>query len=135
MARWSRPRSITIPLAGSGVPRTVTSARNEWPWISSLAAPRVVPGSACAASKRNDLVNSHISSKNPSLSDADCLVCLDAEPPLRVAQAIVDRARGIGGHIRTVHRLQREALEGETGEVLGRRARLRVDQLQLMPAP
>ena len=45
---------------GSGVPRTVTSARNEWPWISSLAAPKVVPDSACAASKRNDFVNSHI---------------------------------------------------------------------------
>ena len=29
---WSsRPRSINIPVSGSGVPRIVTSARNEWP--------------------------------------------------------------------------------------------------------
>jgi hypothetical protein len=58
--RCSRPRSSTMPVAGSGVPRTVTSARNEWPCISSLAAPSVVPGSAWAASNRNDFVNSHI---------------------------------------------------------------------------
>jgi len=32
-----------MPVAGSGVPRTVTSARNEWAWISSLATPSVVP--------------------------------------------------------------------------------------------
>ncbi|MGY4330472.1 hypothetical protein ACVWWG_004889 [Bradyrhizobium sp. LB7.2] len=55
-----------MPVAGSSVPRTVTSARKEWPWISSLAAPNVVPDNECAASKRNDFVNSHICSKtNP----------------------------------------------------------------------
>src|ERR1700720_1827925 len=113
-----RPRSSTIPVAGSGRPRTVTSARKEWPWISSLAAPNVVPGSACAASNRNDFVNSHILkaqilSRALLLSDAEGLVRLQAEPPLRVAQAIVNRARGIFDHVRAVHRLQRETLEGE----------------------
>src|SRR5579871_1187752 len=73
--------------------------------------------------------------EKPVLSDADCLVCLKAEPPLRVAQAIIDRARGVGGHIRTVHRLKREALEGEAGEIFRRCTSLRVDKLQFMPAP
>src|SRR3981081_4715662 len=114
MLRSRTPRSSTIPVAGSGVPRTVTSARNEWPWISSLAAPSVVPGSAWAASNRNDFVNSHIL-KIQILSDAECLVRLQAEPPLRMAQTIVDRARGVLDNIRSVHRLQRESLAGAIG--------------------
>src|SRR6478672_11146710 len=121
--RSSRPRSSTMPVAGSGVPRTLTSARNEWPWISSLAAPKVVPFSECAASKRNDFVSSHILkiwflsdaklSDAKCLSDTECLVCLQAEPPLRMAQAVVDRARGVFDHVGSVHRLQRKALEIE----------------------
>ena len=43
---------------------------------------------------------------------------LQAEPPLRMAQTIVDRARGVLDHIRSVHRLQRETLEGEIGKGL-----------------
>src|SRR5256885_13089227 len=122
------PRSTTIPVAGSGVPRTVTSARNEWPWISSLSAPKVVPGSECAASKRNDFVNSHIL-KTKILSDTEGLVGLQAEPPLRMLQAIIHRARGVGGHVGPVHGLQRKALEGEIFERLRRRVLLRIDQL------
>ncbi len=57
---------------------------------------------------------------------------LQAEPPLRMAQAIVDRARGVLDHVGSVHRLQREALEGEIGEILRRRIRLRIDQLEFM---
>ena len=34
--------------------------------------------------------------------------------------------------LRPVHRLQREALEGEVGEILGRGAGLRIDQLQFV---
>src|SRR5712671_3204769 len=129
-----RPRSSTMPVAGSGVPRTVTSARKEWPWISSLAAPSVVPGSAWAASNRNDFVNSHIL-KNPNLSDAERFVGLQAEPPLRMAQTVVDRARGILDHIRSIHRLQREALEGEADKGFGRCIDLRIDQLEFMAPP
>src|SRR5205809_2601165 len=102
MLRSSRPRSSNIPVAGSGVPRMLTSARNEWPWISSLAAPSVVPGSECAASKRNDFVNSHIA-KTQILSDTEGLVRLQAEPPLRMLQAIIHRARGIGGDVGSIH--------------------------------
>src|SRR5258705_2594229 len=134
MRRSSRPRSSTMPVAGSGVPRTVTSARNEWPWISSLAAPSVVPGSACAASNRNDFVNSHIFN-NPDLSDAECLVRLQAKPPLRMAQAVIDRARGGLDHLRSVHRLQRETLEIGIGKGLGRGIRLRINQLEVMTLP
>src|SRR3979490_2857579 len=115
MLRSSRPRSSTMPVAGSGVPRTFTSARNEWPWISSLAAPKVVPGSECAASKRNDFVNCHIlklkSCLMPMLSDAERLVRLHAESPLGMAQAVVDRPRGVLGHVRTVHSLHLEQPE------------------------
>src|SRR3984957_11493472 len=134
-----RPRSSTIPVAGSGTPRTVTSARKEWPWISSLAEPSVVPGSACAASNRNDFVNSHIGKSKscliPILPDTKRLVCLQAEPPLRMAQTIIDRARGVLDDVRAVHRLQREALEGEIDKGFGRRFRLRVNQFEFVASP
>src|SRR3984893_13949147 len=136
MLRSSRPRSSSIPVRGSGVPRTLTSARNEWPWISSLAAPKLVPGSECAASKRNDFVNSHIlkleSCLMPMLSDAERLVRLHAEPPLRMAQAIVDCTGGVLDHVRAVHRLQRKPLKGKAEVILRRRACLRIDQLQFV---
>src|SRR3954471_22267385 len=109
MLRSSSPRSSTMPVTGSGVPRTLTSARNEWPWISSLAAPKVVPFSECAASKRNDFVSSHILKiwflSDAKLPDAECLVCLQAEPPLRMAQVVVDRACGVFDQFGSVHRL------------------------------
>src|SRR6185369_14764467 len=135
MLRSRRPRSTSMPVRGSGVPRKVTSARNEWPWISSPASPSVVPGSEWAASKRKDLVNSHMISKSSPLSDTERLVRLQAEPPLRMAQAVVDHACGIVGDLGPVHRLQREAREGEVREILRPRAGLRVDQFQLMPVP
>ena len=50
-----------------------------------------------------------------------------------MGQAILDRARGVLDHVRPVHRLQREALEGEALEGLGRGEGLRIDQLQLVP--
>src|ERR1700688_466948 len=134
MLRWSRPRSSTIPVAGSGVPRTVTSARNEWPWISSLAAPNVVPGNAWAASNRNDFVSSHIPKIQP-LSDTKVLVRLHAEPPLRMAHAIIDGALGVGCDVRPIHRLQREALEGELGEERRHGTGLWIDHFELAPPP
>src|SRR6185295_2749553 len=139
MLRSSKPRSTTMPVAGSGVPRTLTSARNEWPCISSLAAPKVVPFSECAASKRNDFVSSHILkiwflSDAKCLSDAECLVCLQAEPPLRMAQAVVDRARGVFGHVGSVHRLQRKPFEIEPRKIFRRGAGLRIHQLQFVAA-
>src|ERR1700733_6741283 len=132
----SSPRSSTIPVAGSGRPRTVTSARKEWPWISSLASPSVVPGSACAASNRNDFVNSHIGQSKfdliPILSDTKRVVCLQAEPPLRVAQTIIDRAGSVLDDVRPVHRLQRKPLEGQIDKRLGSGIRLRVNQFEFM---
>src|SRR3954464_6023823 len=139
MLRSSRPRSSTMPVTGSGVPRTLTSARNEWPWISSLAAPKVVPFSECAASKRNDFVSSHILkiwflSDAECLSDAEGLVCLQAEPPLRMAQAVVDRARGVFDQFGPVHRLQRKAFEIEPRQIFRRGPCLRIHQLQFVAA-
>jgi hypothetical protein len=54
---------------------------------------------------------------------------------LRVAQAVIDRARGVFDHVRAIHRLQRKALEGETGISFRRRARLRIDQFEFVPPP
>src|SRR3569832_1737938 len=135
-ARSSRPRSVTMPVTGSAMPRMVTSERNEWPWISSLASPSVVPGRACAASNLNAFVSSHMSCPGVvGLSDAECLVCLQAEQPLRMAQAIIDDVCGIPRDVRSVHRLQREALEAKIGEILRAGPRLGVDQLELMALP
>jgi hypothetical protein len=73
--------------------------------------------------------------KSPDLSDAECFVRLQAKPPLRMAQAVIDRARGVLDHIRSVHRLQRETLEIEIGKGLGRGIRLRINQLEFMTSP
>src|SRR5438105_14884943 len=70
----------------------------------------------------------------PVLPDAKCLMRLQAEPPLRMAQAILDRARRVLYHVRAVHWLQREPFEIEVGKGLRRRVGLRVDQLQLLAA-
>jgi hypothetical protein len=67
--------------------------------------------------------------KNPDLSDTKRFVRLQTEPPLRMAQAIVDRARRVLDHVRAVHRLQREAIEGEIDKGLRRGVWLRVNQL------
>src|SRR5204863_8891790 len=92
-----------------------------------------VPLSPSAASNRNDFVNAH-SLNTYVLSDAKRLMRLQAEPPLRMAQAILDRARRVLDHVRAVHRLQREPFEIEAGKDFRRRVGLRVDQLQLMAA-
>ena len=75
-----------------------------------------VPVSACAASKLKDFVSSHISVV-VCVSDAERVVRLQAESPLRMAQAIVDGARGVFARFRPVHRLQREPLEIELRKI------------------
>ena len=49
-----------------------------------------------------------------------------------MAQAVVDRARGVFRDVGPVHRLQREALEGQAFEILWRRSCLWVHQLQFV---
>src|SRR6266404_59959 len=68
------------------------------------------------------------------LSDTQCFVRLQAEPPLRVVQAILNRARSIFDHVGPVHRLQRKAFKLKIGERLRHRGRLRINQLELMAA-
>src|SRR6516225_3167270 len=70
--------------------------------------------------------------KSKLLSDTQVLMRLHAQPPLRMPQAIIDRARGILGNVRAVHRLQREALKGKTREILRLGTCLRINQLELM---
>src|SRR5216684_579881 len=73
--------------------------------------------------------------ENPDLPDTECLVGLQAEPPLRMAQTIVDRARGVFDHVRSVHRLQRETFEGEIDESFRGGIGLRINQLEFMALP
>src|SRR5205823_14760758 len=73
-------------------------------------------------------------SKIQLLSDTECLVCLQAEPPLRMLQAIIHRACGVFDHVRAVHRLQRKTLEVEAGKVLRRPICLRTEQFEFIPA-
>src|SRR5690349_11998451 len=73
------------------------------------------------------------------LPDSDQLVGLEAEPPLRVGQTVIQRGLRVvarRGLVAGVHRLKEEALEGEAGEALRLRLGLplRVDQLELVAA-
>ena len=54
---------------------------------------------------------------------------LQAEPPLRVRQAVLDRQRRVLVPLRAVHGLEQEPVEAEVLERLGRGARLGVNQL------
>src|SRR3546814_2469039 len=57
---------------------------------------------------------------------------LQAEPPLRMLQAVLNGLFGIGGARRAVHGLQEEMLEVEVGVGFGAGLGLRVDQLELV---
>ena len=61
--------------------------------------------------------------------DPEVLMDLQAEPPLRVRQAVLDRQRRVLVPLRAVHGLEQEPVEAEVLERLGRGARLGVNQL------
>ena len=63
------------------------------------------------------------------LTHSDQFVRLDAESPLRMPQAILDRALGIGGDVRAVHGLQEEMLKLERREFFGQGILLWVNEL------
>jgi hypothetical protein len=67
-------------------------------------------------------------------SEPNELVRLNAEPPLRVLQTVVDRELRITRDIRPVHRLQEKMLEREGREFFGRSIFLWVNQLELTAA-
>ena len=58
---------------------------------------------------------------------------LHAQAPSRVSETVRDGAPRILGHHRSVHRLQKEVIELERFKSLGRRIRLRVYELELIP--
>src|SRR3954471_16723547 len=71
------------------------------------------------------------------LPDAQQLVRLEAEAPLRVGQAVGQGSFGIVARhlgISVIHRLKVERLEGESGKAFRLRIRLRlwIDELQLL---
>src|SRR5258705_1079270 len=68
------------------------------------------------------------------LANADDLVGLEGEAPARMPEAVVDRLARVGVARGTIHGLQKEMLEVEGLEALGRRFGLRKDELQLVAA-
>src|SRR5262249_58334716 len=74
-------------------------------------------------------------SSAPTSADSQGLVRLQAEPPLRMAKTILDCERCVVGERGAVHRLQREALEAQSGEFLRLRVRLRLAELQFIAGP
>src|SRR5258708_34237537 len=69
--------------------------------------------------------------------DADPLVRLQAQPPARLAQAVLNGPLRVFGELRPVHRLQPPVAKvgALTPDVVRHQARLRVDQLELVAAP
>ena len=59
---------------------------------------------------------------------------LQAQPPLRMRQAVLDRQPGVLLAVGAVHRLQQQVREVQVLEPLRRRAVLRIDQLQFVAA-
>src|SRR5947207_15260139 len=78
-----------------------------------------------------------IPTSNPILllSNPTGFVRLQTQPPLRMTQTIIDRARGILEDVRSVHRLKRKAFEREADKGLGLGFGLRINQLEFMTAP
>ena len=60
-------------------------------------------------------------------------MCLHAQPPLRVREAVLDTKLCVAIPLRAIHRLQEKVLIVIVGKKLGRRARLRKYQLELLP--
>src|SRR5262245_19975899 len=60
------------------------------------------------------------------------LVSLRAELPLRMGKTVSNCPFRVLDNVRSVHRLQREALEIEADERLGPNIDLRIDELQLV---
>src|SRR5919204_1369959 len=69
----------------------------------------------------------------PPLSrGAEQLVCLQAEPPLRMVEAVAQGKRGVLTHRRAIHGLQVEALEVKIFEEVRHGTLLWEDQLQFV---
>src|SRR5262245_27141458 len=67
--------------------------------------------------------------------DVQELVGLQAQPPLRVLQAVTNRQLRVPFHVRAVHRLQEEVAEVVPLELPRVRAGLGEDELQFVPGP
>src|SRR6266567_5082919 len=59
---------------------------------------------------------------------------LQAQPPIWMVKTIPDRHLSMSGTVETVHRLKKEMLERKMLELRRRRSRLRIHQLQFIPA-
>src|ERR1051325_12081935 len=66
------------------------------------------------------------------LSDPEDLVSVNAEPPPRMRQTIVEGFARVFFARRRVHRLQNEVLEAEPNEALRVEVNLRIDKLELV---
>src|SRR5580698_5030569 len=66
------------------------------------------------------------------LRNSKQLVCLNAQPPARMIEAICERKGGVRLTVGTIHGLQEEMAELQLLELLRLGACLRIDQLQLV---
>src|SRR5690348_14477121 len=71
----------------------------------------------------------------PGLWNAEKLMRLQAEPPARMRQAVLERGPRVPLPVGPVHRLQKEMTEGQRLEPFRLGPDLRVDQLQLVSGP
>ena len=81
------------------------------------------------ATRVPDLFGVQISSGS---ANSENLVGLNAQPPARVRHTVVDGKSRVLVDARPIHRLEKKMIELELLEFLGRRAPLRVDELELV---
>ena len=62
-------------------------------------------------------------------------VCLKADPPARMLEAVADREARVFLEVWAIHRLEEEVVELQTFEVHGIQRRLGKDELELVPPP
>src|SRR5579871_1233367 len=123
-------KSITQPVAGSRGPRTCSSMRNECPCRRA----HLWPGGTCGRRWAASMVNSLKISIGVSLSgNAEQLMRLQAESPLRMLQAIAQSEFGVFLATWAIHWLQEEVPEVQMLEALRLCSLLREDELQFLP--
>src|SRR5690242_13027657 len=105
---------MTHPVSRPIGPETRSSTLNECPWSRPHLWPGGTAGRRCAASKVNSLKISTCDSS----ADPKQLVGLEADPPWRVGEAVLDDALSVVSDGWTIHRLEKEVLETKPGELL-----------------
>src|SRR6202043_2906809 len=125
---WTRARR-------SRSPRSARSLRSASPRSASdISRPGrgAPPNKNVRKAPNAEQDNAFTPRKFATLADSQGFVGLQAQLPLRMREAIGNRARGVVGDLRPVHRLERKTANRKPGETSRRGARLRIDQLEFV---